>query len=86
MKKQIEFLINFKQTLEEKYKLMEIDFGDKFSTNYLKLVSNIYYLNLKKVQEVFKENYIKKHFFFKDDKHLSEVLNELHEKMLKETR
>ena len=65
---------------------MYIDFGDNFTLNYLKIISNIYFINLKKVQEHFKTNYVYQTFFFKNYNQLNNVLTSLYSNYLKETR
>jgi hypothetical protein len=57
---------------------MDIDFGEEFTKNYLKLISNIYFINLKKTQQIFKSNYINQKFFFKNYNHLNDVLSEIY--------
>jgi hypothetical protein len=83
--KHIEFLVNFRRDIEQN-KLMEIDFGELFIKNYVKIISNIYLINLKKVQESFKLNYVNRKFFFKNYCHLNDVLIKLYSYYLKETR
>ncbi len=83
--KHIEFLVNFRRNIEQN-QLMEIDFGELFLKNYLKIISNIYFINLKKVQESFKLNYVHRKFFFKNYCHLNDVLIKLYSDFLKETR
>ncbi len=64
----------------------DFDFGDDIRKNYLKVVTNIYYLNIRRVQKSFKEDYIDKGFVFKENRHINQVMNELYSKHLKETR
>ncbi len=64
----------------------DFDFGDDIRKNYLKVVTNIYYLNIRRVQISFREDYTDKGFVFRENRHINQVMNELYSKHLKETR
>ena len=85
IKKHIKFLSSFKNKVE-KDELLDFDFGEDIRKNYLKVVTNIYYLNIRRVQKSFREEYIDKGFCFKDEKHIHEIMNSLYSKHLKESR
>ena len=65
---------------------MPFDFGQNVSKNYLKIVTNIYYLNMRRVQKSFRNEYIDLNYTFRDDKHIYEIINSLYSKHLKESR
>ena len=50
---------NFKLKLEGGV-LLDLSFDKNLVANYIKVISNIYYLNMRKVYIEFKENYIDK--------------------------
>ena len=64
---------------------MDFDFGD-IKKNYLKLVTNIYYMNMRRVQKSFRNKYIDKDYLFKDEQQIKEIMNKLYSEHLKESR
>jgi len=85
IRKHIELISNFKKNVEN-FELFPIDFGEVITKNYLKIVSNIYYLNMRRVQINFRKYCIEKKASFKDEKELYDIINNLYSKYLKETR
>jgi hypothetical protein len=85
IKKNIEILAKFKKSFDNG-QLMNIDFGESINRNYLKIISNIYYLNLRKVQKKFKNEYGDKNYKFQDASEPGKVFNDIYKSFLKETR
>jgi hypothetical protein len=65
---------------------MKIDFGEALSKNYLKIITNIYYLNLRKTQKKFKEEFVDKGHDFRDANETANAFNDIYKSFLKETR
>ena len=65
---------------------MEMKFEDNLKNNYLKVISNIFYLNIGKVQLNFQRNYIDKKHEFLDDQDAYKKIQEIYNLSLKETR
>jgi len=66
--------------------LFKINFGEAIDKNYLKIISNIYYLNIRKTQKDLKKNYIDEGYVFNDEDSKSKKFNELYKHHLKSTR
>jgi hypothetical protein len=66
--------------------LMKIDFGEAINKNYLKIISNIYYLNLRKTQKKFKDEFVDKGYDFKDANETANAFNDIYKTFLKDTR
>lgn len=84
IKKNIEILSKFKKCFDGG-ELMRVDFGEAVSDKYLKIISNIYYLNMRKVQKKIKNEYTNKGYNFKDGE-AGKVFNDIYKTFLKETR
>jgi len=67
-------------------KLLEINFDEGFKKNYFSIMSNIYYINLKKMQNNFIKAYVKKNFKFFNSDHLLKTLDTIYEKTIRESR
>jgi hypothetical protein len=65
---------------------MKIDFGDALSKNYLKIITNIYYLNLRKTQKKFKDEFVSKGLEFQDTNEAANAFNNIYKSFLKHTR
>ena len=65
---------------------MNFDFGEEIRRNYLKIVTHIYYLNIRRVQKSFRQDYIDKGYVFRENNELNEIMNKLYSKHLKESR
>jgi len=65
---------------------MKIDFGEALTHNYLKIITNIYYLNLRKTQKKFKEEFVDKGHDFRDASETANTFNDIYKSFLKETR
>jgi hypothetical protein len=66
--------------------LMKINFGEAITKNYLKIISNIYYLNMRKTQKKFKNEFLDQGYDFKDAKESLTAFNGIYKSFLKETR
>lgn len=80
----MKFLHNYKQSFN-KGQLMSIEFGEVFDKSYIKIISNIYYLNLRKTQKKFKDEYVNKAHSY-DYETAGKVFNDFYRSYLKETR
>lgn len=80
----LKFLTEFKQNFEND-NLMYINFGQTISEKFLKIVSNIYYLNLREVSRSLKFNYYDKGVQFEADA-VNKIVFGLYEKNLKRIR
>ena len=49
-------LADFKKYFDRD-QLMKINFGEAITKNYLNIISNIYYLNMRKTQKKFKDDF-----------------------------
>jgi hypothetical protein len=65
---------------------MKIDFGEAMSKNYLKIISNIYYLNLRKTLKKFKDEFLDKGYDFKDASETANAFNDIYKSFLQATR
>jgi len=79
------FLENVKKNFDKGIDY-SIDYSDVIRKNYLKIISNIYYLNLRKVQKKVKSDFIDRGFKFDKMGDATKVLNELYRVFLKSTR
>jgi len=66
--------------------LLKINFGEPISKNYLKIITNIYYINMRKSQKKFKDEFLDQGYDFKDAKESLTVFNGIYKSFLKETR
>lgn len=82
IKSSLKIINDFKTSLQNRT-VPHVDFGESISKNYLKIISNIFYLNLRKVQKQLKDNIIDKEISVGDSQ---ETFNKLYKKYLKETR
>jgi len=81
--------LTFLETVKKNYDKgldTKIEYGDIIVDNYLKIISNIYYLNLRKVQKKVKADFIDRGFKFDKLSDATKVLNELYRVNLKPTR
>jgi hypothetical protein len=64
------------------------NFDESIKSNYLKIISNIFYFNIRKAQKKFKDEYIDKSSEFKtvSANELSKKFNDLYKQFLKQTR
>lgn len=85
IKKNIKIISNFKKHFDRD-ELMKIDFGESMNKNYLKIITNIYYLNLRKTQKKFKDDFVDKGYDFKDANETANAFNDIYKSFLKETR
>ena len=77
---------NFKLKLEGGV-LLDLSFDKNLVANYIKVISNIYYLNMRKVYIEFKENYIDKvEIKFTDNRDVNDILHKIYNDNLRETR
>ena len=81
----MDYITRFKECCENG-ELMEMKFEDNLKNNYLKVISNIFYLNIGKVQLNFQRNYIDKKHEFLDDQDAYKKIQEIYNLSLKETR
>lgn len=70
----------------EEEKLYPLRFDPNLVNNYLKVVSNIYYLNMGKLQRAFLKEYVEVCSCFRDDRDVYITLHSLYNRFLKETR
>jgi hypothetical protein len=63
-------------------------FDEAINNNYLKVISNIFYFNIRKAQKKFKDEYIDKSSEFRSisSNELSKKFNDLYKQFLKQTR
>lgn len=87
MKSQIYILNKFMQGLETK-ELFEIGFVDEIKNNYLKIISNIFYINITKAATKFKLEIIDHNKFTgENNEQINEkIFNDMYKSSLKETR
>jgi hypothetical protein len=85
IRKNVKIIAEFKQHFNRD-ELMKIDFGEALTKNYLKIITNIYYLNLRKTQKKFKEEYVDKGHDFRDASETANTFNDIYKSFLKETR
>lgn len=85
MKKDIEFIYQFKKKFDRN-ELLKVNFGGSINKNYLKIISHIYYFNLRKVQKKFKDDYVDKGYDFQDPREINKIFNEIYKFFLKDTR
>lgn len=81
----LKFLAKYKIEFEND-RLMPINFGKVIKTNFLKIVSNIYYLNLREVSRTIKFNYFDKGVIFNDTNECNKIIYKLYETNLKRIR
>ena len=81
----MDYITRFKECCENG-ELMEMKFEDNLKNNYLKVISNIFYLNIGKVQLNFQRNYIDIKHEFLDDQDAYKNIQEIYNLSLKETR
>jgi len=85
IQKDLQFLAKYKQHFEND-ELMSINFGKIIKDNFLKIVSNIYYLNLREVSRLLKFEYFDKGVKFNNESETNKTIYHLYEKNLKKTR
>lgn len=85
IQKNIELIKKFKDALDQD-QLYPIHFPENLTNNYLKIISNIYYINMRKVYKQFKLEYVDKNHHFPDNKLAQKAINDLYKSFLKETR
>jgi hypothetical protein len=85
LKKDSKLIADFKDGLDND-KLVLFNFPESLKKNYLKIISNIYYLNLRKTQKKFKDDYVDKGFDIKDASTSGNVFSMNYKQFLKETR
>ncbi len=85
LQSEIKFLTEFKSHFEND-ELMPINFGRPIREKFLKIVSNIYWLNLRDVSRALKKNYFDMGHKFANDGECNKVVFSLYEKYLKTTR
>jgi hypothetical protein len=78
-------LADFKKYFDRD-QLLKINFGEAITKNYLKIISNIYYINLRKTQKKFKDEFSDQGYEFKDSKESLAAFNGIYKSFLKETR
>jgi hypothetical protein len=78
-------LADFKKYFDRD-QLMKINFGEAITKNYLNIISNIYYLNMRKTQKKFKDDFLDQGYDFKDAKESLTAFNGIYKSFLKETR
>ena len=78
-------LADFKKYFDRD-QLMKINFGEAITKNYLNIISNIYYLNMRKTQKKFKDDFLDQGYDFKDAKESLTSFNGIYKSFLKETR
>ena len=66
--------------------LLDLTFDENLKNNYLKAVSNIYFLNLRKIQLTLNEEIKTNNLNFKDDRDVFIKVQSIYNKVLKETR
>ena len=76
-----EFVDNLKED-----KLLDVKFDENLIKNYIKAVSNIYFINIGKIQRSFQSDYIDKGIVFRNDREVYEILHNVYNRFLKETR
>jgi len=81
----LNFLSKYKNHFENN-KLMPLNFGKVIKENFLKIVSNIYYLNLREVARQLKFNYFDANIKFNNENECTKVIFHLYEKNLKKIR
>lgn len=85
VRKHVQMLADFKKCFDRD-QLLKINFGEAITKNYLKIISNIYYLNLRKTQKKFKDEFLDLGYEFKDSKESLAAFNGIYKSFLKETR
>lgn len=85
IKKNIKIIADFKRHFDRD-ELLKIDFGEVITKNYLKIICNIYYLNLRKTQKKFKDEFVNKGYDFRDSNETASAFNDIYKTFLKETR
>ncbi len=76
---------NFWKSCDEG-ELLEIAFDENLKNNYLKAVSNIYFLNLRKIQIKIQNEIKTNNLTFKDDRAVFMRVQSIYNEVLKETR
>ena len=79
------FVTNYKKCFENG-ELMELVFDENLKKNYIKAVSNIYYLNIRKIQLILQNEFINNRHVFHDDRSVFIKIQDIYNKSLKETR
>jgi hypothetical protein len=82
IKEALQLIQEFKTNLNEN-KAININFGSVITDNYFKIISNIYYLNLRKAQKKFKSYYVDEGHNVRNN---STIFNNFYKEFLKETR
>jgi len=85
IKNDIDFIKSFKGAVYND-KLLEINFDECFKNNYFLIMSNIYHINLKKMQNNFIKEYVNRNFKFFNSDHIIKTLDTIYEKTIRETR
>jgi hypothetical protein len=65
--------------------LLKLDFDESLKKNYYLILANIYYINLKKMQQNFRKE-IEKNVKFLNSEQILTELDKIYEKTIKETR
>ena len=65
---------------------MQLVFDENLKKNYIKAVSNIYYLNISKIQLALQKEFIINRHVFQDDRSVFIKIHDIYDKCLKETR
>jgi len=76
----------FKKSIEKSLVLPHLSFDERLSKSYIKIVSNTYYLNLRKTAVSLKDDYINKRYLFHNDREAYDIINKIYNKNLKKTR
>jgi hypothetical protein len=87
IKKHVQVIQLFKN-MYDKDDVSEFKFDENIKANYLKVISNIFYLNIRKAQKKFKDEYIDRSTEFRSNplNELSKKFNDLYKHFLKQTR
>jgi len=85
IKGDVEFLNNYKMAVNNN-ELPKIEFGEAFEKNYLKILQNIYFLNLKKTHQAFREKNNASRGESKTEKELLMELDIIYEQSIRQTR
>jgi hypothetical protein len=85
IKKNVNIIAEFKRHLD-KDELMKIDFPESLTKNYIKIITNIYYHNLRKTQKKFKDEFLNKGYDFRDASETANAFNDIYKSFLKVTR
>jgi hypothetical protein len=87
IKKHVKVIEEFKE-MYDKDDVTGYVFDESIKNNYLKIISNIFYLNIRKAQKKFKDEYIDKSSEFRSipQNELSKKFNDLYKHFLKQTR